>query len=90
MRNSCIFYDKKVSVPSIIHQVEYLFHLYPVPKLKKKIRCIGIRPHIFYPCGFFDGAAAGNIGRAGFVLLLSDSHTLGFSLGCGMGTNTRA
>ena len=31
----------------------------------------------------------GNIGGAGFVLLLSDSHTLGFSLGCGMSTNTR-
>ena len=75
---------------SIIHQVEYLFHLYLVPKLKKKIKCIGIIPWIFYPCGFFDGAAAGNIGGAGFVLLLSGSHTLGFSLGCGMSTNTRA
>ena len=90
MRNSCIFYDKKVSVSSIIHQVEFLFHLYPIPKLKKKIRCIGIKPQIFYPCGFFDGAVAGNIGGVGFVLLLSDSHTLGFSLGCGMSTNTRA
>ena len=84
------FYDKKVSVYSIIHQVEYLYHMYPVPKLKKKIKCIGIRPQIFYPCGFFDGAAAWNTGGVGFVLLLSDSHTLGFSLGCGTSTNTRA
>ena len=72
---------------SIIHQVEYLFHLYPFPKPKKKIKCIGIRPWIFYPCGFFDGVVVGNIGGAGFVLLQSDSHTLGFSLGCGMSTN---
>ena len=75
---------------SIIHQVESLLHLYPVPKLKKKIRCIGIKPQIFFPCGFFNGAAAGNIWGAGFMLLLSDSHTLGFSLGCGRSTNTRA
>ena len=75
---------------SIIHWVESLFHLYPVLKLKKKIRCIGISPQIFFPCGFFDGAAAGNIGGAGFVLLLSESHTLDFSLWCGRSTNTRA
>ena len=70
--------------------MESLFHLYHVPKLKKKIRCIGISPQILFPCGFFDGAAAGNIGGVGFVLLLSDSHTLGVSLGCGRITNTRA
>ena len=63
--------------------------MYLVPKLKKKIRCIGIRPQILYPCGFFDGAATENIGGASFVLLMSDSHTLGFSLGCGTRTNTR-
>ena len=75
---------------NIIHQVESLFHLYPVPKLKKKIRCIGISPQIHFPCGFFDGAVAGNNGGVGFVLLLSDSHTLVFSLGYGRCTNTRA
>ena len=90
MRNCCIFEDKKASVFSIIHQVESLFHLYPVSKLKKKIRCIGISPQIHFSCGFFNGAAAGNFGGPGFVLLLSDSHTLGFSLGCGRSTNTRA
>ena len=90
MRNYCIFEDNKDLVFSIIHQVEFLFHLYPVPKLKKKIRCIGINPHIHFPCGFFDGAAEGNNGGDGFVLLLSDSHTLDFSLGCGRSTNTRA
>ena len=89
MRNNCIFDDKKVLVSSIIHQVEYLYHMYPVSKLKKKIRCIGIRPQILYPCGFFVGAATRNIGGVGFVLLLSASHTLGFSLGCGTSTNTR-
>ena len=43
----------------------------------------------FYPCGFFDGAAAGNLGGAGFVLHLSDSHTIRFTLGCVRSTNTR-
>ena len=75
---------------SIIQQVEYLFHLHPVPKLKKKIRCIGTNPRILFPCGFFDGVAAENFGGARFMMLLSDSHTLGFSLGCGRSTNTRA
>ena len=70
---------------SIIQQVESLFHFYLVPKLKKKIRCIGTSPF-----GFFDGAIVENLGGAGFVLHLSDSHTLGFCLGCGRSTNTRA
>ena len=40
---------------------------------------------------FFDGAAADDdLGGASFVLHLSDSHFLSFSLGCGKSTNTRA
>ena len=70
--------------------MESLIHFFLVPKQKQKIICIGTNPQIFFPCGFFDGAVVGNIGGAGFVLLLSDSHTLGFSLGCGRSTNTRA
>ena len=38
---------------------------------------------------FFDGAAADDLGGADFVLHLSDSHFLSFSLGCGKSTNTR-
>ena len=39
---------------------------------------------------FFDGAAVGNIGGVGFVIHLSGSHHLNFSLGCGSSTNTRS
>ena len=70
--------------------MEALLHLYPVPKKKKMIRCIGSCPQLFYPRGFFDGAAAGNRGGAGFVLHLSDSHTINFTLGYGGSTNTRS
>ena len=47
-------------------------------------------PQIIYPCGFFDGAAAGNIGALGFVIYLSSSHCMYFSLGRGSSTNTRS
>ena len=80
-----------MTVTSIFHQITYFSQLYcsSVTKVKKS-RSMGQSPVLVYPCGFFNGAAAGNIGGVGFVLLLSDSHTLGFSLGCGRSTNTRA
>ena len=43
-----------------------------------------------FPCGFFDGAAAKNIGGAGFILFLSSSHSIHFSMGCGKSTNTKS
>ena len=45
---------------------------------------------MIFPCGFFDGAAAENLGGAGFVIYLNDNHYFSFSLGCGCSTNTRA
>ena len=56
---------------------------------KKRIRNIGPSPLISYPCGFFDGATAGNIGGAGFVIHLNATYFISFSLGCGRSTNTR-
>ena len=50
---------------------------------------MGLGPVINYPCGFFDGAFAKGIGGVGFCLLLSQTHTFEFSLGTGMGTNTK-
>ena len=64
--------------------------MYPVPKKKKKSRIIGPGPKIDYPCGFFDGAAAGNIGGAGFVILLSSTYFISYSLGCDRSTNTKS
>ena len=78
------------SIPPSTLSFNKLKHLYYVPKKKKKIRCIGSFPQLTFPCGFFDGAAAGNLGGAGFVIYLSDSHILSFSLGCGSSTNTRS
>lgn len=90
LRNGCIFDNKQPTVFAIILQTEALMHLYSVPKKKKKIRCIGSFPQLIFPCGFFDGAAAGNLGGAGFVIHLSGSHCMNFSLGCGGSTNTRS
>ena len=90
MRNSVLFENKLLSFSDILHQVKALCLLYPAPKQKLKIKNIGPSPQISYPCGFFDGAAADDLGGAGFVLHLSDSHFLFFSLGCGTSTNTRA
>ena len=47
-------------------------------------------PMIQFPCDFFDGAAAKNKGGAGFVLHLSRSHSIHFSLGCRKCTNTKS
>ena len=89
-RNRCIFDNKLASVYVLLKQIDDLLHLYPVPKKKIKTRVIGSGPLIGYPCGFFDGAAAGNIGGASFVIHLSASYFLSFSLGCGRSTNTRS
>ena len=62
--------------------------MYPVPQKKRSIRVVGLGPQISYPCGFFDGAAAENIGGVGFVILLNASYSINFSLGCGSSTNT--
>ena len=43
-----------------------------------------------YPTIFFDGAAAKDVGGAGFVIWLNELHLLAFKLGCGRSTNTRA
>ena len=56
----------------------------------KKIQNIGCKPLKVYPCAFFDGAAAKNIGGSGFVIYLNDSHYFSFSMGVGCSTNTRA
>ena len=90
LRNGCIFEDKHPFVYCIFLQIETLMHLFTVPKKRKKIRNTGMPPLIYYPCGFFYGAAAGNIGGSGFVIHLSCSHCLYFSLGCGSSTNTRS
>ena len=80
-RNRCIFYNKLASIYALLKQIDDLMHLYPVSKKKKKTRVIGSGPMIGYPCGFFDGAAAGNLGGAGFVIHLSASYFISFSLG---------
>ena len=47
-------------------------------------------PMIYYPCGFFDGAVAKNKVGVGFVLLLSSSHSIQFTMACGRCTNTKS
>ena len=59
-------------------------------KKKQKFRNIGPSPMTEYPCAFFYGAAAENIGGAGFVIFLNADHCFSFSLGYGSSSNTRA
>ena len=77
------------STHALLIHIENLIHLYLVPQKKLRIRNIGPSPLIIYPCGFFDGAAAGNIGGAGFVIFLNDDYYISFSLGCGSSSNTK-
>ena len=56
------FDNKIASVYVLCKQIFDLMLMYHVPKKKKKSRVIGPGPKIDYPYGFFDGAAAGNIG----------------------------
>ena len=58
--------------------------------ISHKSRNPGPAPLKRFPCGYFDGAAAENIGGAGFVIFINDSHFYSFSMGCGSSTNTRA
>ena len=39
---------------------------------------------------YFDGAAQLDVGGAGFVIYLSETHYFNFSVGCGSCSNTRA
>ena len=55
-----------------------------------RIRNIEKSPTSVFPMIFFDGAAANNMGGAGFCLWLNEHHLLAFKLGCGSCTNTRA
>ena len=56
----------------------------------KKPRAVGSGPVLVFPFGFFDGAAANNIGGVGFCLYLNESHSFEFPMGAGTCTNTRA
>ena len=77
-------------MPVILQQVKFLCFLHPAPNHKQKRKNIGPTPQLFYPSGYFDGAAAKELGGAGFVLHLSNLHFIAFSLGCGSSANTRA
>ena len=48
--------------------------MYPIPQKKRSRRLVGPGPLISYPCGFFDEAAAKNIGGVGFVILMDASY----------------
>ena len=74
----------------MISRIDGLINSFPVPKLTHKSRNPGPVPIKSFPCGFFDGATAENIGGSVFVIFINDSHHFNFSMGCGRSTNTRA
>ena len=90
LRNKCLFENWKPVVHALISRVERFLNLYPTPQKIHKLRNIGPSPLKVFPCGFFDGAAAENIGGTCFVIYLNDVHFFSFSMGCGCSTNTRA
>ena len=90
LRNRCLFDNGKPIVHALISRIESLLNLYPVPQKKHKLENISLSPLKVFPCGFFDGAAAENIGGVGFVIFLNDVHFFRFSMGCGCSSITRA
>ena len=90
-RNIFIFEGKKLCVLSLIHQIAYSSQMYQPPSIKaKNPRAFGSGHVLVYPCGFFDGAYASNIGGVGFCLFLNESHSFEFAMGAGTCTNTKA
>ena len=61
-----------------------------MPIHANRTRLIGSAPGHHYPVGYFDGAAQLGLGGAGLVIFISETHYLTFSVGVGLGTNTRA
>ena len=89
LRNNCLFENRKPAFSALISRIEGFLNSYPAPIKIHKIRDIGPKPRMAFPCGFFDGAAAEKIGGSGFVIYLNDAHFYSFSMGCGCSTNTR-
>ena len=91
-RNLAVFEGKKRNIHGIIQQilsyVQAPLHG-TVPK-KDRSKLIGKPPVMPFPCGYFDGASNNMIAGAGFCIFLNDTHYLEFSLGVGLGTNTKA
>ena len=90
LRNQCVFENCKPLATVLISKIECMLALFLVPQYKKKNRLIGPKPHHVYPVGYFDGAAQRNLGGAGFVIYISETHYYCFSVGCGYCSNTRA
>ena len=75
----------------MIQQIVYYSQMYQPFGIKvKKPRAVGSGPVLVFPFGFFDGAAANNIGGVGFCLYLNESHSFEFSMGEGTCTNNKA
>ena len=90
LRNKCIFENWKPAIPALIIRIEGLLNTYPAPTKSLKIRKISPKPVLTFPRGFFDGATVDNISGSGFVIYLNEQHYFCFSIGSGLGTNTRA
>ena len=87
--NKCTFENWKLVTPVLISRIENLLTTHPAPSKSIKVRNIGPKPVMAFPCGYFDGAATDNIGGSGFVIYLNEHHFFCFSIGCGHGTNTK-
>ena len=60
LRNKCIFENWKPALPALFIRIEGLLNTYPAPTKYLKIRNVGSKPALTFPCGFFDGASAAN------------------------------
>ena len=90
-RNSLCFEDQEPTLNRLLYFIYDDFLTFKPPLIHKhRIRNIGNPPTLVYPSIFFDGAAAKDLGGAGFGIWLNEFHLLAFKLGCGRSTNTRA
>ena len=90
LRNNVIFENGRPYASLLISQIESYLALNPVPQLNTRYRHIGPKPVHFFPAGYFDGAAQMNMGGAGLMIYISETHYYCFAVGCGISTNTRS
>ena len=88
-RNHLLFEGRNIGTEHTCVKILDQMNSHPLIRKRKRERFVGHPPNLHYPHGFFDGASKNNIGGAGIVLEIIQSHSFNLKLGCGSNTNSR-